>query len=167
MWHLGWRFGRGNGLALAVVISSPAVALALAPLVVGFLAASVRAVREVAYRDIQGKHFAYKGHRFRIQQDLTGNRWVRVRDIRGVVPDFPRDQVLVRMATDAIARPEGERDLYFQAGALDDYLSRSHAGATIRFRNWLEREVIFPAGRASQFGGALAEIGHAPPAAAP
>lgn len=104
-------------------------------------------MKEVAFRDIQGKYFAYKDHPFRIHEDLSGNRWVRVRDIRDFVPDFPRDQVLMRIAPDAIARPEGEREAYFQADALDRYLERARADATIRFRVWLQREVLSPGRR--------------------
>ncbi|NKE67862.1 hypothetical protein RAMLITH_18740 [Ramlibacter sp. RBP-2] len=150
VWLLGWRSSAGLGLAVAVVLTSPLVAVALAPLVASFLGASFRAVKEVACRDIQGNYFAYKGHRVRIQEDLSGTRWVRLRDIRDLVPDFPREQVLVRIAPDAIARPEGERELYFQASSLDGYLARSRSDATIRFRIWLQREVLAPAERASR-----------------
>lgn len=165
-WVLGWRYGGGSGLALAAVVSSPLVALAFAPLVVPLLAASVRAVQEVAYRDIQGKYFAFKGHRVRIQEDESGSRWVRVRDIRDFVPEFPRDQVLLRIAPDAIGRPEGERELYFQAASLDRYLARSRAEATIRFRNWLQREVLLAAERAARFEGAGTDAGQSRPTGA-
>ncbi len=167
VWLFGWRMSAGLGLAVAVVLSSPLVAVALAPLVAPLLGASFRAVKEVAYRDMQGNYFAYKGHRVRIQEDLSGSRWVRVRDIRGLVPDFPRDQVLVRIAPDAMARPEGERELYFQARSLDRYLARSRADATIRFRIWLQREVLAPAERASQRAAIHAAVPDPSPTAAP
>lgn len=167
MWLVGWRSNAGLGLAVAVVLSSPFVGVALAPLVASLLGASFRAVKEVAYRDIQGNYFAYKGHRVRIQEDLTGSRWVRVRDIRDFVPDFPREQVLVRIAPDAIARPEGERELYFQAASLEQYLARNRADATIRFRIWLQREVLAPAERASQRAAGHAQVHEPSPTAAP
>lgn len=72
VWLFGWRMSAGHGLAVAVVLSSPLVAVALAPLVAPLLGASFRAVTEVAYRDMQGDYFAYKGHRVRIQEDLFG-----------------------------------------------------------------------------------------------
>lgn len=167
VWLFGWRMSAGVGLAVAVVLSSPLVAVALAPLVASLLGASFRAVKEIAYRDIQGNYFAYKGHRVRIQEDLSGSRWVRVRDVRDFVPDFPREQVLVRIAPDAIARPEGERELYFQAASLDRYLARNRADATIRFRIWLQREVLAPAERASQRAATHARLHEPSPTAAP
>lgn len=167
LWHFGWRLYAGTGLVVAVVLSSPLAAVALAPLVAPLVGASYRAVKEIAYRDLQGNYFAYKGHRVRIQEDLSGSRWVRVRDIRGLVPDFPKDQVLVRIAPDAMARPEGERELYFQAGSLDRYLARSRADATIRFRTWLQREVLAPAERAAQRAATHAAMREPSPTAAP
>lgn len=148
----GWRLGGGKGLALVVVMSSPLVALAVAPLVVSLLGFSVRAARQIAYRDIEGRYFEYKGKSIRVQEDLAGERWLRTGDVRKVIVNLPRDQLLLRLAPLDLGQVDAKGDLFFRALALQKYLERNHDEPTIRFGNWLQREVVFPAQRASQRG---------------
>jgi hypothetical protein len=150
----GWLLGGGTGLALAVVVGSPIVALAVAPLLPSLLGGSVRAVRAIAYRDIEGRHYAYKGRSIQVHDDEAGDRWLRVTDVRKVVPGFPRDAVLLRIAPADVGRVAGRGELFLRAQALDAYLQRSQDDTALRFRHWLHKEVIAPAGRAR---AALAE----------
>jgi hypothetical protein len=162
-WYAGWVLGGATGLATVVVLLSPAIALALAPLVVPLLGQSVQAARQLAYRDIQGRHFEYKGRSLRVQEDLAGDRWLRTADVRKIVVHFPRDQVLVRIAPEDIGRFGDKGSLFLRAQALDRYLERGQEDTTVRFRKWLQREVIFPAQRAGQLGPVRTSARATPP----
>lgn len=150
MWLVGWTYGKAVGLALAVVITAPLIAWALTQMFTAGLGASVRAVKEVAYRDVHGQYFEYKGHPLKIQQDDDGQRWIRLQDIRAVISALPRDEVMLRMQQHAVGRPQGARELFIEATALHRYLERHQSDPAIRFRNWLQREVVAPAQRAAQ-----------------
>jgi hypothetical protein len=151
-WYFGWALGEGAGLALAAVMSSPLIGIALAPLVTPLLSGSLRAVRAVAYRDIEGRYYEYKGRPLVVLEDLPGERWIQVKGLRSIIPGLPRDQVLARIASQYVARAEGQKHLLIQAEGLDKYLRRNQDESAVRFRNWLQREVIFPAAHAKRRG---------------
>ncbi len=150
MWAVGWMFDSTAIFALSVVMSAPLLGLSASFWLPRLVGRSVQAVRQLAYRDIEGRHFEYKGRALLVREDPAGDRWVRTRDIQKVVPGFPRDAVLQRLYPQALGQAEKRHGLFLQAQALDGHLQRSQDDGTIRFRHWLQREVIFPAQRASQ-----------------
>jgi hypothetical protein len=148
--YVAWKFGRRNGLAMAMVVLSPLIGVALAPLFGPLLSHAVQTARIIAYREIEGRHFEYKGRPLTVREDLEGDRWIRTDDIRCIVLNLPRDEVLARRAPAGIGCMDGQKGVFFLAQELSSYLDRSHDEGTIRFRNWLQREVISPAERAKQ-----------------
>lgn len=150
MWGLGWMLGGTSSFALAIVMSSPLLALAGQFWLPMWVGGSVRAVKALAYRDIEGRHFEFKGRPVMVREDLDGARWLRTRDIQKVLPAFPRDALLQRIFPDALGQAERKHGLFLKAQALDNYLRDNQDDTAIRFRNWLQRDVIFPAQRAAQ-----------------
>lgn len=150
MWTVGWMFDSAAIFALSVVLSAPLLGMLVRFWLPKLVGQSLRAAKELAYRDIEGRHFEYKGRAMLVREDLAGDRWLRTRDIHKIVPGFPRDAVLQRLYPQALGQAEARHGLFLQAQALDSHLQRSQDDATIRFRHWLQREVIFPAQRASQ-----------------
>ncbi len=150
MWAVGWKIDAQASLPLAIVLSSPLLALAARFWLPRLLGRSVLAMKQLAYRDIEGRHFEFKGRAMLVREDAAGDRFVRTRDIQKAVAGFPRDDVLKRLYPQALGQAETRHGLFLQAQALDSYLQRSQDDASIRFRHWLQREVIFPAQRARQ-----------------
>lgn len=148
--YVAWSVGRGNGLALAAVVLSPLFGVALAPLFAPLLSRTVETARMIAYREIEGRHFEYRGRPMTVREDLAGERWIRTEDVRSIVLTLPRDEVLARRVPGAVGRMDGQKGVFFLAEELRKYLDRSHDEGTIRFRNWLQREVISPAERARE-----------------
>ena len=165
IWRAGWLVEPARGFPIAIVLSAPVIALALMPLLTCLAGASLRSVRQMAYRDIEGRHYEYKGRSIRVHEDLTGERWLRTRDIRKILPRLPQDRVLLRLAPQALGRAERSTEVFFHADALDGYLERNQDDSAIRFRNWLQREVILPARRATELGLARTAVRHDQPGA--
>lgn len=141
--YLVWRkFG-----TVAFALSAPLFGVALARPIIELAGEFVLSAKQAALADLQGSHYAYHGFRLGISEDEHPYRWISVRDVRKVIPSLPRDTVLrAQFPQDLRHDPDlqGER---IRAEALLAYLHKATEAESIRFRNWLEREVVFPAAR--------------------
>ncbi len=105
-----------------------------------------RQLRAQAYADTDGRHYQYRTNPIDIVEVASGERWLRVGDVRRTVaglPEFRRLRVLCPAGT----RSEGWRSAEerIEARALAALLRKAQDEQTLRFLRWLEREVIFPA----------------------
>lgn len=147
-WYVGWSMKGTLGLAVAMVTLSPLIGIAISMVFAPVMSSSLATIKAAAYKDLEGKHYEYKGKPLLVMEDSAGDRWIQTSGVRRIVAGLPRDAVLARIAADSIRRSKGARGLFIQAQALDAYLRKNQDDAAIRFRNWLQREVVFPAERA-------------------
>jgi hypothetical protein len=70
---------------------------------------------------------------------------LRIDDVRKVLPALPREAVLQRQFPEGVHVAHGRAAGRISAEALQVYLSKSTAPEALRFRNWLDREVLRPA----------------------
>lgn len=152
LWYIGWQIEPAKGFPIAIAVSAPLIGLAAVPLIGAASSRTLRLAKEIAYRDVEGRHYAYKGRSIRVHEDLVGDRWLCVRDIRKIIKNLPRDEVWAKMAPDDLGRIDARKELFLRAQALDHYLSRNQDDVAVRFRNWLDREVILPAQRGGELG---------------
>lgn len=139
---LAWRiFGAAGLLAGALLgLALPRPLLALA----GELR---RQLRARVWRDLEGRHYAYHGRRVEVLEDVSHCRWVRAADVREIVGFTASEGAL------ALSYPSGFRRLgvpvqaYFSDEALLVHLAKEPGATAIRFKNWVEREISFPARR--------------------
>ncbi|HZF81145.1 MAG TPA: hypothetical protein VEZ89_15295 [Rubrivivax sp.] len=143
--YMGWILFASAGLAIGVLVSSPIIAFAVASPLRDLVGGTVASIRAVAYRDLEGRHFEYKGRSIDVREDLTGARWVKLDDVRKVIAHLPNVRTLMKLLPDDVGYLESPRVVRVSAKGLDRYLSRNEAQAAIRFRVWLQREVVFPA----------------------
>ena len=134
---LGWRLDGAAG----IVMAAPLAGLLLARVVVEGTAAALHALRARALRGVEGAYHAYRGIPIDVIEDGEGGRWLRVDDVRRILPALPRDETLRAIDPERIRVPDPRGELRIRADALLDWLSRSHAPESIRFRIWVERTV--------------------------
>ncbi|MDB5857030.1 MAG: hypothetical protein JWQ76_719 [Ramlibacter sp.] len=141
--YLLWRKLGASGLAF----SAPIFGVALARPIIELVAEFTGLVKHAALADLQGRNFEHRGQRLDISEDGQAHRWVSVRDVRKIIPSFPRDAVLRTQFPDDLlhdASLGGER---IRADALLAYLRKATETEAIKFRNWLERDVVYPAAK--------------------
>lgn len=118
-------------------------ALALAKPLVELGSDLRHALRAAAWREVQGRHYAFHGRPLRVVEDAEHRRWVRVADLRAIVGFTTSEGAL------ALAYPSGFRRIGADAYLVDDalvlHLAREPGAAALKLRHWVEREILFPA----------------------
>jgi hypothetical protein len=136
--------------AVGLVVSAPLFGVLLARPLLELVAELRHSARQLAYSELEGRHFEHRGFSLSIVEDERHHRWVRVSDVRKVISTFPREAVLRQQFPEGLRDDAAARGPMIHADALLAYLARSTEPGSVRFRNWLEREVVFPAARIRQ-----------------
>lgn len=140
---LGWMVMGPFGL----VFFSPIAGICLARPLLDKMAGLYYQAKETALQEFQGKYYSFRGTYFDIHEDQAHHRWLRTSDVRTLLPSFPRDGVLLKLCAEGLAADYSSerRDLKIRADVLDKLLSSSRQLETIKFRNWLQKDVLYPA----------------------
>jgi len=138
---LAWWWIGPVGFAL----TAPLFGVALARPLLDLLSQSRAAVRERAYSAIEGRFYAFKGVPIDVIEGDDGHRWLRLADVRRVIEGLASDAVLAKAHPDGVMRHGTPPRPYIQDDALLAQLARAMAPATVRFRLWVERDIVFPA----------------------
>jgi hypothetical protein len=104
-----------------------------------------RSLRAAAYRDVEGRHFAFHGRPLRVLEDAEHRRWVRVDDVRAIVGFTASDGALELTYPGGFRRCG--RDAFVSDEALLVHLAREPGAPALKLRQWVEREIAFPARR--------------------
>jgi len=156
---VGWWILGPYGL----VFAAPLVALAIAGPLLTTLVGSGRLARRLALEPLGGRYFEYRGHPMTVWEDIDEARWLRAADVRGVLPGFPRDEVLARVLSEGTTTPAEGGGLHVRADRLLDYFAKAEQPEALRFKLWVQREVHLPSGSARRAGlGPTARVKRAP-----
>ncbi len=140
---IGWRVFGASGL----VYAAPLLGVAFARPLIELASASRRAMRRAQWRDVEGRHFAFRGRPVKVIEDGDRQRWVRLSDIRAIVGFTASDGAL------ALAYPAGWQrigrsgEAFLGEDALVAHLGKERGPEALRLRRWVEREIVFPARR--------------------
>jgi hypothetical protein len=138
---LAWVLWRWFGLA-GIVFAAPGIGALLARPLINLVAETGYAGKSAAFAGLQGKYFAHRGNRIDISEDDDDARWLLVSDVRKVVPGLPRDEVLSRQFAERAGIVEGFTGFRIRADALAEYLQKASDTSSLKFRVWLDREVL-------------------------
>jgi hypothetical protein len=134
---------------VSVVFMAPLFGVALARPILDLMEESAEATRRAAYRGLHGRHFQYKGIRVEVTQDEDNRRNLRLADVRKIIDGLPADAVLRSVLPGALSAGVDANSVSIQAEALLQYLQKATDPGSLRFKLWLEREVIKPTQRRS------------------
>jgi hypothetical protein len=138
---VAWRQLGIVGLA----VCAPLFGLALATPLVEALSGSRRLAKQLALQGVEGQYYAYRNSAIQVTEDDSGSRWLRASDVRKVIPDLPRDDTLRKLLAPQADTFGRSRELHVQAQALESYLRKSTNANSVSFKNWVQKEIIFPA----------------------
>ena len=130
---------------LGLAFAAPFVGIALARPVIDLFGQAYVTTRRLALAPLEGRHFEHRGVPLDIAEDERHHRWVSVRDLRRLLRGLPRDASLKRQLPEGLMHDPRLRGLRIEAEALLAFLRRSTDPDSLKLRNWLEREVVFPA----------------------
>ena len=142
MWA-GWRVFGPAGLAYM----APLLGVAFAKPLIELASATRHAMRRAQWRDVEGRHYAFRGRPIRVLTDADHRRWIRLADVRAVVGFTASDGAL------AIAYPAGWRrigranEAFLGEDALLMHLAKERGPDALKLRHWVEREIVFPSRR--------------------
>ncbi len=138
-----WRvFG-----AFGLVFAAPLFGVLLARPLVELASDLGRATRGLALDSVEGRHYAFKGLHIEVVEDADGRRWLRAADVRKAVPGLPADASLLHLYPGGARRHGRRGGVGVEADVLLQSLARASEPQTLKFRHWLEREVVLPAQR--------------------
>jgi hypothetical protein len=130
--------------AQGLVWCAPLFGIALAGPVFNAIAGAWAWLRALAYRDVEGRHYAFKGVSISVAEDDQGRMWLRLSDVRKVLPWLVGDEALRRVLGADVEAVLPDRAMRVQAEALLTYLERAALPDSVKFKNWVARSVVFP-----------------------
>ncbi|WP_374668305.1 hypothetical protein [Ramlibacter sp.] len=143
-WHFFGPFG--------IVFSAALVAVMVARPLIELAAGGARSTKAMALRDVEGVHYAWHGLPVGVWEDDEGHRWLHLAAVRKAVPGLPRDAVLARLRPDALATVTGAKGTCVRADELLALLAESSHAETVKFKNWVHRDVYLPSAAARKAG---------------
>jgi hypothetical protein len=135
-----WRF---MGL-VGVVVSAPLFGVLLAKPMLELAGELRDSARTLVYAEIRGRNFEHRGMRLDVVEDDDHRRWISLKDVQKLIPGLPKPAVLRAQFPDGIRDDPSISEPRIAAEALLQYLAKSTEASSLRFRNWLEREVVLP-----------------------
>ncbi|HMA10203.1 MAG TPA: hypothetical protein VKP68_20145 [Ramlibacter sp.] len=132
---------------VSLVVCAPLFGVALARPIVDLLEEAAHATTRAAFRDVDGRHFHYRGILVDVVEDADSYRWMRLADVRKIVTGLPADPVLRNLFPEGLREATASKAVCIKAEALLQYLQKATDPGTLRFKHWVEREVVFPASR--------------------
>ncbi|MCE9660662.1 MAG: hypothetical protein K8R60_19205 [Burkholderiales bacterium] len=147
-WGL-WRLGFGTGVLFIAALAGLMLARPLMDLAI----AIYQAMRRSNWRELEGRHYAFKGRMVHVVEDADHQRWVRLADIRAIA-GFTASDAALQVTYPAGWRLLGRPPLpHLSDEALLAHIAKGRTPEAVRLKIWIEREIVFPARREREHHG--------------
>lgn len=153
---LTWVVWRWLGAA-SLVLTAVVYGIALARPIVDLASAIRHELRRANWHDVEGRHFAFKGRSVHVVEDADYQRWVRLADVRAVVGFTASDAALRLTYPNGWSLHGRPPEAHLSDEALLAHLAKERSPAAAKFRQWAEREIVFPARRLREHHGVKLE----------
>jgi hypothetical protein len=136
---VGLQFG-----AFGLVLSSPLLAACIARPLLNLIGSMRQTLRERVWLPVHGDYFVFKGVRIEVVEDEDHCRWVRLADARKAAGLGATDAALAIRFGPRLVKMGRTAQLYLRDDALVELLSKSTDAHTLRFRHWVEADIVKP-----------------------
>ena len=147
--YAAWRFGG----AIPAVITIPLIGFLLASPLIDLAGHLRHQMRALAWRDLEGRHHEFQGVPVQVFEDAEHRRWVSIADVRHILGASTSDAVLARLYPDGWRRIGKPARMCLSDEALLMHLAKTSTPLGGRFRQWVERDIAFPARRLRERAG--------------
>ena len=124
-------------------------------IVVDLLAEMGWQMRRTALEPLSGKHYQFQNFQFQVIEDDDCCRWIPTEEVREIIGQLASDEALVRLFPSGHQRMGEANKGYLRDDALMAHLAGAHTSQAIKFKNWIERNVAFPARRIRERKGVV------------
>jgi hypothetical protein len=131
----------------AMVLSLPLFGLGLSRVIIDLIAELRHVSHDLAIGHLNGHFYSYCGVALHVLEDESHCRWIPTAVLRKIMGGGATDGALAvtyRNGWCAMGKPERG---HLRDDALMVYLTRASSIRGIKFRNWAERNIAFPARR--------------------
>ena len=126
----------------AIAVAAPLAGALLARPIIDLVAETNYAGKAAALEAVQGKWYMHRDRHFDIAEDTEKQRWLLTSDVRKVIDRLPRDEVLEKQFGERVGRVETFEGFRIRADAMMEYLHKSHDMASLKFKRWLDQDVM-------------------------
>jgi hypothetical protein len=125
-----------------IVFAAPLYGALVARPIINLVEESNYSAKAGILEEFQGKWYEHRGHRIDIAEDVERARWLLTAHVRKVVKALPRDEVLERQFGERAGHVETFAGFRIRADALAEYLRKSTDSQSLKFKVWLDREIL-------------------------
>ncbi|MEP6738914.1 MAG: hypothetical protein ABJA61_00960 [Caldimonas sp.] len=153
---VAWGVWRLMG-TVALVLTAPLWGIALARPLIEVASDLWHYMRQANWRALEGRHYDFRGKSVSVIEDSDKQRWIRLADARAIVGFTASDGAL------KITYPNGFRllgkppEAHLSDEALLVHLGKERSPVALKFRHWVERQIVFPARRQRERHGVRLE----------
>ncbi len=149
-----WLFKDLFGPAVWIFLAALAAQL-FKRIVVDLLAEMGWQMRRATLEPLSGKHYQFQNFQFQVIEDDDHCRWIPTDKVRQVVGQLASDEALAKLFPSGHQRLGDEQKGHLRDDALVAHLAGAHSSQAIKFKNWIERNVAFPARRIRERKGVV------------
>lgn len=133
-----------------VLFAAPGYAAAIARPIINLVANMQYKVRASVWLPVHGEYYAFKDTPIQVWEDEQHWRWIALRDVETALAQKFNLRLLQHAFPDKVQKSGRPARWLIRDDALLAQLSRSHKPNVMRFRTWLERNVVFPSEKLRQ-----------------
>jgi hypothetical protein len=114
-------------------------------IIVDLLAEMGWQMRRAVLEPLSGKHYEFQSFQLQVVEDDDHCRWIPTEKVREIVGQLISDEALAQLFPCGHQRIGQAQKGYLRDDALLAYLAGAHSSQAIKFKNWIERNIAFPA----------------------
>lgn len=138
--YLAWRQDDVIGLIFSSLVFGLALSGPILELIINLSAI----LKQSVYSNSNGRLYVFEDRAIDIHADENNECWISIAEARKVIKGFPKDAVIVKLYPHDLIIDKKRKFLRIRAVALVNYLQSSSNITAMKFKLWIEREVIFP-----------------------
>lgn len=101
--------------------------------------------RSAVLKPLSGTHYRFQTFAVHVLESDDHCRWIATQEVRKIVGQLASDHVLAQIFPSGYQRLGKDQQGYLRDDALVDHLSQASTPQAIKFKNWVERNIAFPA----------------------
>ncbi len=136
---LGYRFG-----VFALLYTLPLFATLMARSLFALLTNVRRKALEQVWLPVHGQYYVFKDITIHVLEDDDHCRWVSLFDVQKVVGVTASERALALAYPDRLRSMGEPAQAHIRGDALVAHLGKENKPTALRFRTWVERNIVFP-----------------------